>query len=294
MPAAELESKSPAEVLGVSESASPDQIEEAYCRQIEQHENDRGQLGLIVWAYDVLQNNSRDPGAAHDEVIPAHLIPGLNWGNLRLEQQPNVIEMPKRTGASASHANNWQECEDEEAIPQPSLRPRQELDVLVEMSEISDSEADSLDPDLEEEDEVVEQVVLTPENQSLLRPRMRKSLIGDGEKEIVGVQAAHSQNRQVAERVAALVATLGPNKTADGSLLIAIRECHSVSLGEVSARTKVNIRHLQNLEADNYQEMPATVYFRGFIDSYLRYFGLRNVELVNRYIARYQAIKRGR
>lgn len=75
-----------------------------------------------------------------------------------------------------------------------------------------------------------------------------------------------------------------------GSLLKKLREEMNVSLDEINARTKIPRKYILSLEADDYANLPAVVYFRGFVASYLKYLGLvdRN-DLVDSLTENYRA-----
>lgn len=61
---------------------------------------------------------------------------------------------------------------------------------------------------------------------------------------------------------------------ADGSLgrqLRAAREARGVSLREISEQTRITMRHLEAIEADDYKNLPGGIFNRSFIKSYARY-----------------------
>jgi len=75
---------------------------------------------------------------------------------------------------------------------------------------------------------------------------------------------------------------------ADGSLgeqLRRAREARGVTLREVSEQTRITIRHLEAIEADNYQDLPGGIFNKSFIKSYARHVGFpeaRALELYER------------
>jgi transcriptional regulator with XRE-family HTH domain len=76
--------------------------------------------------------------------------------------------------------------------------------------------------------------------------------------------------------------------SADGSLgeqLRRAREARGVNLREVSEQTRITMRHLEAIEADNYKELPGGIFNKSFVKSYARYVRFdeaRAVELYER------------
>ena len=75
---------------------------------------------------------------------------------------------------------------------------------------------------------------------------------------------------------------------ADGSLgeqLRRAREARGVTLREVSEQTRITMRHLEAIEADDYKTLPGGIFNKSFIKSYARYVGFderRALELYER------------
>lgn len=314
----------PLQVLGVSDKANPEAVSAAYAELSVACRHGPEQLALLRWAYDqILQrevagsvlSSGHSELSAEDErdgVVTALLIPGFSEepSHTRTDRQ-NIIELPMRTGATADDNAAEQAPErlpastdqrswvtpsfsgppkhSVETQPKEPSAPRSrpaDLECLLGMSEFEESP--SL-PSNDDED-VLEHLIMREEYVALLKPKLRRSLIGEGEKEIVSTRAAGTRNTQVVQSVESLL-----QNTTDfsGQLLKSIRELHGVELSEVSARTKVHLRHLVALEADQLNQLPALVYFRGFVDSYLKYFGINHPPLVNRFIERYLQARNG-
>ena len=53
-----------------------------------------------------------------------------------------------------------------------------------------------------------------------------------------------------------------------GAQLRAAREAKGISVDEMAARSRIPKRHLENLEADNWEKLPAPTYAAGFAKSY--------------------------
>ncbi len=62
--------------------------------------------------------------------------------------------------------------------------------------------------------------------------------------------------------------------TTPGALLAAARVRAGLSLDDVARRSKVGREHLEALEADDFDRLPAPVYVRGFLRLYAREVGL--------------------
>ncbi len=68
-----------------------------------------------------------------------------------------------------------------------------------------------------------------------------------------------------------------------GEYLRSEREKRSISIEQVASATKINIKLLHALEADNYETLPAKPFVRGFAASYSRYLGIDADEVLNRF-----------
>ncbi len=60
----------------------------------------------------------------------------------------------------------------------------------------------------------------------------------------------------------------------NGELLRKVREGRSVSLQLLAERTRISVKHVENIEADRYDVLPASVYLRGILMSIARELGL--------------------
>lgn len=71
----------------------------------------------------------------------------------------------------------------------------------------------------------------------------------------------------------------------NGELLRQVRESKGLSLAQVSERTRISVRHLENVEADRYDALPATVYLRGMVMSLARELKLDPIRVTRSYLA---------
>jgi cytoskeletal protein RodZ len=68
-----------------------------------------------------------------------------------------------------------------------------------------------------------------------------------------------------------------------GEFLRHERELRGITIEQVASATKVGVRTLHSLEADQYVELPAKPFVRGFVTSYCRFIGLDAKEVVSKF-----------
>ena len=73
----------------------------------------------------------------------------------------------------------------------------------------------------------------------------------------------------------------------DGARLRRARLARSVELETIAAATKINTANLRSLEEDNFDDLPAPVYVRGFVQSYAKLLGLDAARVSRSYLERY-------
>jgi cytoskeleton protein RodZ len=76
-----------------------------------------------------------------------------------------------------------------------------------------------------------------------------------------------------------------------GAWLRAQREARGVSLAEIADASKISLRHLEALERDRFDALPAPVFVRGFLREYGRIVGLDVDEVVNVYLLAAEAAR---
>ena len=72
----------------------------------------------------------------------------------------------------------------------------------------------------------------------------------------------------------------------DGTRLRRNRLFRGYEIDDISEVTKVNGTHLRNIEAENFFDLPADVYVRGFVTAYAQTIGLDPKIVVPSYMAR--------
>jgi hypothetical protein len=78
---------------------------------------------------------------------------------------------------------------------------------------------------------------------------------------------------------------LPPHTEFNGELLRRVRESRGLSLSQLAERTRISSKHLENIEADRYAALPATVYLRGMLMSIARELTLDPLRVSRSYLA---------
>ncbi|RKH37170.1 helix-turn-helix domain-containing protein, partial [Corallococcus llansteffanensis] len=71
----------------------------------------------------------------------------------------------------------------------------------------------------------------------------------------------------------------------NGELLRRVREARSLSIQQLADRTRISVRHLENVEADRYTALPPPVYLRGILMNLARELGLDPLRVSKSYLA---------
>lgn len=74
----------------------------------------------------------------------------------------------------------------------------------------------------------------------------------------------------------------------DGSMLMHARLSKNIELKEIAAHTNISKLYLLNIENENFDELPARIYLKGFILSYAKYLGLDAEKIANTIIERFE------
>lgn len=83
-----------------------------------------------------------------------------------------------------------------------------------------------------------------------------------------------------------LAREIGPDTEFTGPLLRKVRESQGIELAEISSRTKISKQHLVALEEETYDNLPATVYVRGFVAELAKYLRLDPAQVQRTYLRR--------
>jgi len=80
---------------------------------------------------------------------------------------------------------------------------------------------------------------------------------------------------------------IAEQKDFDGAFLTKVREYKKINLSKMEELSKVAIRHLRNIEEDNYKDLPASVYLRGFLINYAKVLDLNENFLISSYLKKF-------
>jgi flagellar biosynthesis protein FlhG len=88
--------------------------------------------------------------------------------------------------------------------------------------------------------------------------------------------------------------SITPDTEFSGALLRAVRESQGTSLDQISERTKVGTNYLRCIEEDEFDQLPAAVYVRGFVTEFAKCLKLEPEQVSQSYLRRYKARMEGR
>jgi cytoskeletal protein RodZ len=78
---------------------------------------------------------------------------------------------------------------------------------------------------------------------------------------------------------------VGPAVEFNGDLIRQVRMARGISLVQLAEKTRISVRHLENLEADRYDSLPAAVYLRGILVSVARELSLDGPRVARSYLS---------
>jgi cytoskeletal protein RodZ len=70
-----------------------------------------------------------------------------------------------------------------------------------------------------------------------------------------------------------------------GQYLKREREFRGISLEEIASVTRIPFRHLANIEADAFEDLPAQIFIKGYMRAYSHHIGLDSDQVILRYEA---------
>lgn len=83
-----------------------------------------------------------------------------------------------------------------------------------------------------------------------------------------------------------LAREIGPETEFTGTLLRKVRESQGIEIAEICSRTKISKAHIQALEEETYEHLPAIVYVRGFVTELAKYLRLDPAQVQRTYLRR--------
>ncbi|AEI66799.1 helix-turn-helix domain-containing protein [Corallococcus macrosporus] len=125
------------------------------------------------------------------------------------------------------------------------------------------------------------------------RPVSRPGRLGDApqlaqDSAIATAEAALAQVSQAASRAREprpRIPDIPSDAEFNGELLRQVREARGMTLQQVADRTRISRGHLENVEADRYNALPAAVYLRGILMNLARELGLDPLRVSKSYLA---------
>ena len=109
---------------------------------------------------------------------------------------------------------------------------------------------------------------------------------------IVKTTADNARNDTMQSRVTTLIAE---GDAGDGDLYRRIREAIGVSEAEMQDRTKISREYLRAIETNRFEQLPQSVYVKGFLRSYFKYLAVADGDkFVLDYAARLEAWQQSR
>ncbi|HVZ31558.1 MAG TPA: helix-turn-helix domain-containing protein, partial [Polyangiaceae bacterium] len=86
---------------------------------------------------------------------------------------------------------------------------------------------------------------------------------------------------------------IGPNTAFSGSLLRKVRESLGVELEEIARHTKISQMQLLAIEEENFSQLPAVVYLRGFVQEMAKFLKLDPTQVARSYLRRHNEWRSG-
>ncbi len=80
-----------------------------------------------------------------------------------------------------------------------------------------------------------------------------------------------------------------PDAAFNGELLKKIRQAKGIHLQQLAEKTRIGVKHLENVEADKFDALPATVYLRGILMNLCKELGLDGIKVSRQYLDRVEA-----
>jgi flagellar biosynthesis protein FlhG len=77
-----------------------------------------------------------------------------------------------------------------------------------------------------------------------------------------------------------------------GELLRRVRESQGIQLSEIAGRTKISQTHLESIENEDFDRLPAEVYTRGFVQQLASFLGLDATQASRTYLRRFRSARR--
>lgn len=274
----------PADIIGLKGEVTLENIHHCYRktrdRMLSGVQGSDFDIEELDWAYRALiteieQQNVSD---SEDSIVSAFLLPQLSGESIsQLDQDENVFYL-NRSGAAEGvsqaapmSALDLPELKGAFAPQRPGATSRSGRDVR---HNAFHAPLDAVTP------------VRSGAPSAYQPPRRLKTLVGEHDKDVVDVCAKAALQP---EAVTMLNNIIDSAEQVTGSMLKKLREEMGVGVEEMSTRTKIPRKYLIAIEADQYEQLPAAVYFRGFLVSYLRYLNLKREDIIDAITENYRS-----
>lgn len=274
----------PAAIIGLTGELTLENVHHSYRRTREQmlssEQTSELDLEELDWAYRALiyEVEQRSVDESEDSVVSALLLPNLSAESIsQLDQDENVFYL-KRGGSTPSYSHSAPMS----ALDLPELRGAFGPQRTGASGRVGrDGRGGMSQPPLD---------AVTPvrsgEPSAYIPPRRLKTLVGEHDKDVVDVCAKVSMQP---EAVTMMNNIIDSAEQITGSLLKKLREEMGVGVDEMSSRTKIPRKYLTAIESDHYEQLPAAVYFRGFLVSYLRYLNIKREDIIDAITENYRS-----
>lgn len=277
-------SNTPADIIGLKGEVTLENVHQSYRktrdRMLSGARSSDFDIEELDWAYRALitEIEQQTVNDSEDSVVSAFLLPQLSGESIsQLDQDENVFYLNRNgstqgvSQAAPMSALDLPELKGAFAPQRPGATSRSVRDVR---HNTSHAPLDAVTP------------VRSGAPSAYHPPRRLKTLVGEHDKDVVDVCAKAALQP---EAVTMLNNIIDSAEQVTGSMLKKLREEMGVGVEEMSTRTKIPRKYLTAIESDQYEQLPAAVYFRGFLVSYLRYLNLKREDIIDAITENYRS-----
>ncbi len=141
-----------------------------------------------------------------------------------------------------------------------------------------------------------EQTRLEEAYDTLLDPNRRRAydLMEFGEQETENQpsqrQRAQAEEHELLMLQSELAREIHAQTEFSGPLLRKVRESQGIEIAEIAGKTKISLAHLRAIEEDAFEELPALVYTRGFVQELAKFLRLDAAQVTRTYLKRMREV----
>jgi hypothetical protein len=306
--------KNPQEVLGLADVYTVENILTAYrlamAKQLERRtlENagyaEDSSVTEIEWAFKelmALKRSTEGDSDGEEGVVSAILLPGLAQGTAETlgKEGNNVVTLSSRRDSKDVYLNG--SSEQDQSIPDL----KDILEKVAQTAKSNDRWPSSEKPFLSSQKTPEKTTAPIREDSfklssplssrsfapNLVTPKTIRTVIGGDDKPVVHTVSPLGLTKETQLTYQGILARA---EHAKGELLRNLREAAGVDSWELSQRTRISLEHLTALETDDYDNLPAPVYYRGYLCAYLKYLGIQRSDLIDALCETFRIQKRSR